>query len=285
MAILPRLRRRPLETVRRPRRSPRPALALASALLAPALAGVCLAGCGGIPAGAVAQVDGHPIATATFEHWLRIAASGSAGASGGRVVLPRPPRYSACVADLAASEPRPAKHEKPPSRAQLRSQCAQRYRSLRNAALGYLISADWLIGEASARHIRLSDAEVHSRFIELRRASFPTAAAFESYLHRSAWTVSDLLLRIKLEMLSERLQRQVLGGSAHATRAQLESYYRANHSRFPHQSLAQARPAIEQQLTAAAQQRRFAAFKAAYQRRWKARTDCRAGFVLPQCRR
>jgi foldase protein PrsA len=248
-----------------------------------ALACVGMAGCGGIPGDAVARVNGGSITTATFSHWMRIAAASSSAGSPGKAVLPEPPHYTACVANLRAGAQKPAKGERPPSTATLRSQCAQQYTALKTEALGYLISADWLIDEAAAQKVAVSDQEVHSRFVKLRTTAFTSPAAFEGFLRRSDYTVSDVLLRVKLEMLGERLEKKVMQAPTTVTHASIESYYRANRARFGRQSLAQASAAIKQQLAATQREQRFAAFKAAFEKHWRAKTTCRAGYVVAEC--
>jgi hypothetical protein len=254
-----------------------------SLLVVLALTGVGVAGCGGVAGDAVVQVNGSAITSATLEHWMRVAAAATSAAGNGKTVLPQPPGYAACIANLRAAAPKPAKGQAPPTSAVLRSECAQRYTALKTEALGYLISAEWLIQEAGARHVAVSDQQVHRRFIKLRSANFTTAASFEGFLRRSGLSVSDVLLRIKLEMLGEGLEQKVLQGGAAVTHADVAKYYREHRSQFARQSLAQATAAIEQQLSASRRAQRFATFKAAYQSRWRSRTSCRAGFVVAEC--
>lgn len=258
-------------------------LHVASCFLGLAAASTCIAACGGIAANAVVQVNGSQITTAAFDHWMRIAAAGTASGVG-TTVLPKPPAYSACIAQLEATAAKPAKGAKKPTHGQLKSQCASEYETLKADTLGYLISADWLIGEATAQGVNVSDREVHARFIAIRGQDFPQQGSFEKFLRSSPYTVSDLLLRIKLQMLSEKLEKKVLAGIHTATGAQIAKYYAAHRSSFPHQSLSAASAAIKQDLQGQGEERRFAAFKQAFRKRWIARTDCRAGFVVIDCR-
>jgi foldase protein PrsA len=50
------------------------------------------------------------------------------------------------------------------------------------------------------------------------------------------------------------------------------------------QSLSKVAPQIKRALTLHLQQQSLASFTAAYDKRWKARTRCRAGYVIPECR-
>ncbi|HEV3046007.1 MAG TPA: hypothetical protein VGY13_01480 [Solirubrobacteraceae bacterium] len=257
-------------------------LGLRAAALAGA-AGLCVGGCGGIPGDAVARVNGSSITAATLRHWMLIAASSTTGAAAASTALPQPPRYRACIAGLAAREPKPAKGQKPPTDAQLKAQCAQQYTALKDEALSYLISAEWLLQESAALGVRVSDGEVHADFVKVRKESFANSGAFERFLRTSDYSVSDLLLRIKLETLSQRLEQKVLRGGS-VSQAAIARYYREHKARFGRQSLAQAKPAIKRELQTTGQERRFQSFKAAYRKRWKERTECRAGYVVSGCR-
>ena len=91
---------------------------------------VGLSACGGIPGDAVVQVNGSSITKATFNHWMAVAASSSTGSTGSKPVIPEPPNYTACIAHLAATSPKPEKGQKPPTTAQLKSECETQYKSL-----------------------------------------------------------------------------------------------------------------------------------------------------------
>jgi hypothetical protein len=289
MTILATVRRQ-LHTAARRRararlRGRRGAMARSGALLALlATVSTGVVGCGGISSDAVAEVNGTAITTTAFEHWMRIAASGTSSASAGKTVLPQPPDYTSCIAVLTASTPKPTKRTKAPSHAQLKAQCAREYESLKTDTLGYLISADWLIDEASAQHVTVSDQQVHTRLAAIGRQDFSGKGSFERFLHSSPYTVSDLLLRVKLQMLSERLEHRVLAGAAKVTQAQIASYYAAHRSRYAHHSLSAVSASIKQEMRSQREEKSFAAFKAAFRKRWTARTDCRAGFVVLECR-
>ena len=146
-----------------------------------------LAACGGgIPSNAVVQVNGQPITKATFEHWLGVAASASAAATPGqkapKAVVPDPPAYTNCIAHLKEIEPKPAKGQQPKTEAALKSQCEQQYKALQQTTLGFLISADWVIGQAEEQGVKLSDKEVQKKFNELKKQQFPKEAEFQKFL-------------------------------------------------------------------------------------------------------
>lgn len=114
--------------------------------------------------------------------------------------------------------------------------------------MGFLISADWVIGEAANLGIELSGAQVTHMFDRLRRAQFPRQEAFEKFLRRTGQTAADLLLRVRLSMLTTRIQQRVAGhGSARRRRRAL--------TRF-----------VEH-----------------FERKWKAQTYCETLYEVPHC--
>ncbi len=116
-------------------------------------------------------------------------------------------------------------------------------------ALGFLITSEWVLGEAAARHIAISDAEVKQRFAQLVHQSFPKAGSLEAYLSKSGETEADLLARIKVELLASRIASKVTAGKGSSGRRAL-----------------------------------LTAFETNFHAHWKRLTDCRAGYVMEDCK-
>jgi len=202
------------------------------ALSAVLFASIALSSCGGVPGNAVLTVDGKPLTKTTFRHWMSVAAVSSAAGLGGTPAIPEPPAYAACIAHLRATSPKPAKGSSPPTNAQLKTQCEQQYKTLQQEVLGFLISSEWVLGEAAALGVKVSDKEVKKRFEGIRNQQFPKASEFEKFLANSGQTVSDLLLRVKLNLLSSKIQQKVVRSKGTVTKKQIEKYYKENPSRF-----------------------------------------------------
>jgi foldase protein PrsA len=184
-----------------------------------------------VPSDAVVQVGGTPITKAAFAHWLGVAAaSTSAGATEkAKPPAPDPPDFTACIAHLEATTP---KGKSPPSAAQLKSECESQYKNYLQEVLGFLISAQWVISESAHLGVNVSDKEVHKQFEQLKNAEFPKAADFEKFLATSGQTVSDVLLRVKLNLLSTKIQQKVIKTKGNITEAQIAKYYKENPQRF-----------------------------------------------------
>jgi foldase protein PrsA len=193
---------------------------------------VGLAACGGLSGDDVVKVGSSSISKETFNHWLAVAAASSATTAGAKPVLPEPPGYTACIAHLQSIEPKPAKGQTAPTTAQLKSECEQQYKSLQQEVLGFLISSEWVIGEANSLGVNVSDKEVKKQFETVKNEQFPKPAEFEKFLKSSGQTVSDLLLRVKLNLLSTKIQQKISKSKPKITQAQIEKYYNENKSHF-----------------------------------------------------
>jgi foldase protein PrsA len=196
---------------------------------------VGLSACGGIPGNAVVQVGSSPISKDAFGHWMAIAATASspaAGTTAPKPVVPEPPNFKACIAHLQATTPAPAKGQAAPTSAQMKTQCEQQYKQLQQQVLGFLISSDWVVGEAAHLGVKVSDAEVHKQFTKIKSQQFPRAAEFEKFLASTGQTTSDLLLRVKLNLLSSKIQEKIAKQKHAVTKAEIEKYYNENKQRF-----------------------------------------------------
>jgi foldase protein PrsA len=187
------------------------------------------AGCGGVPGDAVATVDGNSIQKTDFDHWLNVAAK-----SGGQAAAaaPKPPDYAACINQKRKTTPAPAKGQPKVTDAQLKTQCQQEYNSLRDQVLQLLISFQWIEGEAKAQNIKVTDAEVKSSFDKQKKQAFPKDADFQKFLKDSGQTEADILKRVRLDTLSNKIRAKVTKGKDTVTDAQIADYYNKNKQRF-----------------------------------------------------
>jgi phosphatidylethanolamine-binding protein (PEBP) family uncharacterized protein len=116
-------------------------------------------------------------------------------------------------------------------------------------ALGFLITSEWVLGEASTRHISVSEAEVKQRYAQLVHQSFPKSGSLKKYLAKSGETEADLLARIKVELLAAKIAAKVTSGKSSAQRSALLSAFEKN-----------------------------------FHAHWKGYTDCKPGYVMEDCK-
>jgi hypothetical protein len=160
---------------------------------------------------AVATVEATPIAQATFAHWLAVTAA-LTGASG----------HAASASDAA----------------------------LKDKVMGFLLTSEWVLGEAAALGVSVSEADVHKRLEEVQKKQFKKPAELQQYLTKNHETMADLLLRVKLELLESAIARKVT-----ATKH-----------------------------TAAEKKAALASFQDQFEARWKAKTNCAKGYSMEDCK-
>lgn len=211
-------------------------LALGAFLFVATVLAACGGSSGSVPSDSVAKVGDQKITKSEFNHWLTVAAKGNSQSSPGQpVVVPDPPNYSKCVAALrkAESEQSTSKKSKPKtSDAQLKAQCRQQYQSLRDQTMNFLIQADWVRGEAKAQNVSVSDSEVQKQFRQTKQQAFPKEKDFESFLKSSGMTMDDILFRVRLDALSNKLRQKVIKDKGNVSPAQVKAYYNKHKSQF-----------------------------------------------------
>jgi Raf kinase inhibitor-like YbhB/YbcL family protein len=169
-----------------------------------------------LTSGAVANVAGVAITKAGVEHWLAVTTALSSAASKG-------------TSTPGASTSSQA---------------------LKNQTLAFLISSQWVLSEAAAKGISVSEAAIHKRFTEIEHEEFKQPGELKTFMSKSGETMADLLLRVKIELLESAISQRVTA-SKHSS---------------------------------AEKQAALAAFQAAFQKRWKAKTTCKSGYVVEDCK-
>jgi hypothetical protein len=152
-----------------------------------------------------------PIAGATYSHWLAIAKKADT-----------PSKGHSASSEAAA---------------------------LQNEVLGFLISSDWVKGEAKDLGVGVSSAKVNKTYDRIRDEQFPKRGEFKAFLRASGQTVTDLHFRVELNLLAQRIQTRVAAG---------------HHS-------------------ASGKQHALSQFVKAFKAKWQALTYCAAQYAVPDC--
>jgi hypothetical protein len=201
---------------------------------------------------AAVRVEGSAIARSAVTHWMSVVADeGSAAAGQPEPGVPVPPLYRACIAYRRRF---PAAFGSAHlNAAELQHECSLEFQKDKLKALYFLISSDWVVGEGIALGVRVTRGEVVRKLAQLERAA-PDRTAFRSFLVGTGGTTTDLLMRLEVAMLTARVQQK------------LEAEAQARH------------------LSAEQRQEALRRFGTEFVKRWTARTDCHAGYVVPICR-
>ena len=176
-----------------------------------------------VPPHDVVVVAGMLITRVTFDHWLRVAARGSASQFRGAAVLivpTDPPTFAGCIAQVRARIPNLARV----STAQIRRDCRQLFTTLTRQVLDFLIKADWYQEVAATDHIVITKSQVAHRLATDKRTQFPTPAAYQRFLRRTGQTTRDIVFRVRIILIYQALIKTA-HGDAHLLEQQVRKAF------------------------------------------------------------
>jgi len=124
-----------------------------------------------------------------------------------------------------------------------------KYKGIEKEALGELLDGLWIQGQAAEMRIFVSKRQVTTELAQIKKESFESKGEFQSFLKHAHLTLSDLHHRVRLQLLSTKIQERVAGSVW-------------NEKNIP---------------------KVFKTFVAAYQKRWRARTVCAPQYVIERC--
>ena len=201
-------------------------------VLAAAVLGlVALAGCGNsVPAGAVAKVGDSTITQDEFDKWMNIAVRGQSQAPGGAAAVPDPPDFEKCVA-AKKKTPVPKGQQKPSDDA-LKKQCKNDYDTLKREVMQFLIQGEWVQQEADKRGIKVKPAELQKALEDQKKQVFPNDKQYKQFLKSSGMTEEDVLFRVKLNELQQRLTQNATEDAKKVSDEDVSAYYAKNKKRF-----------------------------------------------------
>ena len=199
-------------------------------LAAVGLSAFAFAACGNdVPSGAVATVGDETITQDEFDKWLQTAAQGQAQGSGASAV-PDPPDFEKCV---AAKKKLPVpKGQQSPSDATLKKQCKTEYDTLKTEVMQFLIQAEWVQQEADNQDVKVSDQQIKQSFEDQKKQAFPNDKAYQDFLKTSGMSEDDILFRVKLDQLQQKLTAKITQDAKKVTDEDISEYYDKNKKRF-----------------------------------------------------
>jgi foldase protein PrsA len=200
------------------------------ALAVTGLGAAVVAGCGNdVPPNAVATVGDSVITQDEFDKWLKTASAGQT-APGGTSVAPDPPDFEKCVA-AGKKQPLPKGQERP-SDSQLKKQCEQQFDQLKTEVMQFLIQAEWVQQEADAQGVKVTDQDIKRSFEDQKKQAFPNDKAYQQFLNQSGMTEADILFRVRLDQLQQKLTQKVTNDAKKVSDQDVEEYYEKNEKRF-----------------------------------------------------
>jgi foldase protein PrsA len=106
------------------------------------------------------------------------------------------------------------------------------YATLRDTALADLLTSRWVLGEAQDRGITVSDTEINQQLDQYKKKA-GGEKGFQQLLKQSGFTLPQARQRVEVILLSNVIQKQVLGTSPPTVPdSQVQEFYDANMSQF-----------------------------------------------------
>lgn len=127
--------------------------------------------------------------------------------------------------------------EQAAAQAQLKSvpdPSSPQYAQVKAAAADDLVLSRWVAGEADERGITVSDSQVQDRLDQIIKSNFKgSQKQFQAFLTQSHFTQQDALNRVRLQLLSDEIQKEVLPTQQPpVSDADIKNFYEANLSQF-----------------------------------------------------
>jgi hypothetical protein len=216
--------------------------------LVAAIAMCALASCGGDDgrSATAVRVGNHVITSGRVNHVMSVLLERNS-----RRAIPTPPDYHSCIAEQRAHRGQAVGAQPGHTEKQLKAFCEFEFHRFRLKALYLLISYQWVKGEAGELGV-VADKEALRRQLAVYEQGLGLKgdAAFRRYLRAAGANLADIYLSLELAQLTTKVEEKI-GEEAR-----------------PGETVAHA----------------LARFGKAYKRKWRARTDCSQGYVVPICR-
>jgi parvulin-like peptidyl-prolyl isomerase len=102
-----------------------------------------------------------------------------------------------------------------------------KYDELKETALGELLDAIWIQGQAEEMGFSVTQQEIAEELKKLKKQAFKTEKQYEEFLKESAFTQADVDERVKIRILSTKIQESVGEDTPQPSNEELENYYEA----------------------------------------------------------
>jgi foldase protein PrsA len=106
------------------------------------------------------------------------------------------------------------------------------YEQLKQGAMNSLLDAVWIQGEAADLGVTATPTEIASLLKQTISQNFKTQAEFDKFKKQAGFNQADIRTRIRLQILSNKIQAEVLKGLPKASSSQIEDYYKEAKTQF-----------------------------------------------------
>ncbi|HEU4736817.1 MAG TPA: peptidyl-prolyl cis-trans isomerase [Solirubrobacterales bacterium] len=103
----------------------------------------------------------------------------------------------------------------------------KKYDELKETALGEVLDAIWIQGQAEEMGISVTEKEIAEELKKLKDKAFKTEQQYKDFLDEAKFTQADVDTRVTIQMLSEQIQNQVTEEAPIPSKREIEVYYEA----------------------------------------------------------
>jgi foldase protein PrsA len=105
-------------------------------------------------------------------------------------------------------------------------------KAVREQVVQQLVHSAWIEGEAEDRGVAVDEAAVRADFERQKQLSFPREAEFAHYLKSSGQSEADVLERVRMDLLSNRIREAAAGDEPKVGEEQVAEHYERNKASF-----------------------------------------------------
>ena len=106
------------------------------------------------------------------------------------------------------------------------------FEQIKEAAINDLLDQAWLTGEAAELGVTATDREIDNEFQTIRQDQFPSEAAFNRFLEDSNFTEEEVLDRVRLQVLSRKIEEQITQAVEEVPEEEIEEFYESSKDNF-----------------------------------------------------
>lgn len=102
---------------------------------------------------------------------------------------------------------------------------SEKYEELQETALGEILDTIWIQGQGAEMGFTVTPKEVEKELEKLKKQAFKTEKQFEEFLKESHYTQEDVNQRVKVQILSTKIQEQLQEESSVPSSREIEEFY------------------------------------------------------------
>jgi len=101
----------------------------------------------------------------------------------------------------------------------------KQFDELKETTIASILETIWIQGLAAEKGITVTDEDVKEELKKLKDQNFKTEAEFQEFLETSHYTSQDVNERVKIQILSTKIQEQLGEGAGEPSKAEITDFY------------------------------------------------------------